>query len=252
MKQIKDTWKATGTYSKATLKKAVAIAAAGAFVAFGIGMAQLPQSVALAATQNGTRADRDYRWDFSPEQAAESMQEAFGVDKQAILDYNQKGWRFRDLDRASFIAFVSQKPLGEVLDAKTVTNTWRDVSDSFGITPEQYRAARGKLMSAQMARDLQIDQSTIEQLLKDGYHPRDIETAALLSKEAGKSFNDVLTMKKINNTWFDVASSLGLSEQSFYDCMNSGRDGYYGYGHYRGDHRGGYYHNRGWHNGPRA
>ena len=38
--------------------------------------------------------------------------------------------------------------------------------------------------------------------------------AAELAKNSSKSINDVIGMKKINNTWKDVASSLGVSEST--------------------------------------
>lgn len=243
--------KAYGIKSKALVKKGVTFALVGAFAVTGIVAAQLPQSVAMAATQqNFYHHDRGYRGDFSAETAAQDMQDTYGVDKQAVLDYNAKGWRFRDLERAAFISYTSGKPLSEVIGAKTVTNSWRDVSESFGITAEKDRASRQKLMSNRMASRLGMDAGEVNKALDEGYHPSDITMAAMLAKKADKSFKNVLNMKKINNSWYDVAASLNIDEQELYQIRTDARDCMDGYGHmgrgYRGDHRGG------WHNGPRG
>lgn len=63
-----------------------------------------------------------------------------------------------------------------------------------------------------MAKKGDVDESTALKLLKNGYHPRDIEVAGKLAKETGKDIQKVLDMKKINNRWEDVAKSLGVDE----------------------------------------
>lgn len=247
--------------SKASVKKTIILALTGAFVLTGIAATQLPQSVAQAAAQSfhyRGNHNGNYNQNFNVDIAAQDLADVFGLDKQTILDYNAKGWRFRDLDHASFIAYVSKKSLPDVLNAKTVTNSWRDVSDSFGITWEQSRAAHQSLMSKTLATDLQLDESTVNNLLNDGYRPGDIAMASTISKKADQSFNNVLIMKKINNSWYDVATSLGLSDQEYRDCRDNAN------GHFRGRnsdgkfnrnrggvHCGYYGSGNGWHNGPR-
>lgn len=76
-----------------------------------------------------------------------------------------------------------------------------------------------------MARKGDVDESTALKLLKNGYHPRDIEVAATLAKESGKDIQKVLDMKKINNRWEDVAKSLGVDESKVRPQRPEGRDG---------------------------
>lgn len=239
--------KAQQIKTKVVAKKLVILAVTGAFVLTGFGATQIPQSVALAATRDFHQQDRYYDQDFSPERMAENMQEIFGIEKQVILDYNAKGWRFRDLHEAAFISYASQKSFSDVLNAKTVINSWRDVSENFGLTRQQRRSAESMMMSNQMATYWDISASTIKELLDAGYHPRDIGMAATLSKKADKSIDTVLEMKKINNAWYDVAASLGLSDADYNQCRDDAR---FGYGdkkgidrdYYRGGHRGNAWH----------
>lgn len=233
--------------TKIVAKKLIILAVTGAFVLTGLGATQIPQSVALAATQNFHQQDRHYNRDANPERMAENIQEVFGIEKQVILDYNAKGWRFRDLHEAAFIAYASQKTFSDVLNAKTVTNSWRDVSESFGLTKEQRRSVERMMMSNRMATHLEISASTVKNLLDAGYHPRDIAMAATLSKKSNKSMDAVLGMKKINNSWYDVATSLGLSDTTYNQCRDDAR---YGYGDKKGMDRD-YDRGDGWHNGMR-
>ena len=75
--------------------------------------------------------------------------------------------------------------------------------------------ARFDLRAARMADRLAMNKYTLKSLLKDGYHPRDIMMANLISKKSDKPILKVLSMKKINNTWQDVAKNVGLSHRDW-------------------------------------
>lgn len=213
--------------SNSKVKKAIAASLAGAFLMTGISFTQPDQSFAEAATpQHYYNQDKNKQ--FSPDQMLQNMHDCFGIDKQVLLDYQAKGWTVRDLHQASFIAYVAKVPIGDVLNAKTDKN-WIEVRESFGITKDQYAQARTNFMGANLAKNLAVNETTIKNLLADGYHPRDIAMAVTISKKTDKSISTVLAHKKINNTWENVATSLGLTseayEQSLADarsCMGSG------------------------------
>lgn len=230
-------------------KKALVAALAGAFLATGIFAAQ------LAPVAYGAEAERDsaqyrlagprFERTWSADEEAQRIADEFGLDRQQLLDYNTQGWHFRDLHRAAFIAYAGQKPLSDVLNAKTASNRWYDVERALGVTPEQCDDARDRLFSRYLASGLQANEKDIQSFLKDGYHPRDIAIAYTLAEKAGKSAKSVLGMKKINNYWSDVAEALGISEadyrQSRFDadhCFGGGPRG--GFGHYGGPR--GYHH----------
>lgn len=230
--------------SKGLAKKIIALVTAGTFaVGAGCFAMNFPESIASAAA-NGYHHNRDFdqnqdyrghRGQFDPDQEAQYISECFGVSKADLLKYNKDGWRFNDLHRASFIAYAAQKPLGDVLKAKTTTNAWRDVSESFGITREKSNVAMDEIYSARMAKQLKLNTDTIKNLLRQGYHPGDISMAAALSKKTDKTIDTVLSMKKINNNWFDVANALGLSQDEFQQCRADARSGF-GHGAQGGGH----------------
>lgn len=229
-------------------RKALTAALAGAFIATGVFAAQL-SPIAYGAQRDSASYHRNIgprsEQTWSAEEEAQRIADEFGVDRQAVLDYNAQGWRLRDLHRAAFIAYAGQKPLADVLNAKTASNSWYDVEKDLGVTPEQCENARDMLFGRAMAANLQVDEKEIQTLLKDGYHPRDIALAYTLGEHSGKSAKSILGMKKINNSWSDVAQALGISEadfrQSRFDadhCFGGGPRG--GYGHHGGGHRGYY------------
>lgn len=234
--------------SKRFGKKALAIALAGAFIASGIFTAQFAPVVHGAerdASQYHRNASPRFERTWSADEEAQRIADEFGIDRQELLNYNAQGWHFRDLHRAAFIAYAGQKPLTDVLNAKTASNRWYDVEQTLGITAEQCDAARDRLFSRTMAANLKADEADIQAFLKKGYHPRDIAMAYTLAEKADKSSKAVLGMKKINNYWSDVAQALGISEsdyrQSSFDadhCFGGGPRS--GFGHYGGPR--GYHH----------
>jgi hypothetical protein len=209
--------------SKVLAKKAIVLALAGAFIVTGIGITQLPQSVALAATQKLEQKDQRQAYYFNPEIMAQNIQDCFGIDKQALLDYNKQGWKMHDLNKAALIAYASEKPISDILNAKTMTNDWKDVGESFGVTREKMHTVMQTMMSKKMAANLDVNSDVINSFLSQGYHPRDIAMAVTLSKHSDKTIDEVITMKKINNRWSDVATSLGISNEDYKQYQDSVR-----------------------------
>lgn len=211
--------------SKSNKKKTLILALTGAFAITGIGTTYLSQT-AFAATADTTQQDqgqmhREHKATpkVMTDEMAQQFATTFNVDKKVLLDYQAKGYTMRDFHQAALIASAGNKSFTEVMNAKTATNSWKDVMDSFSITNEQLQQAAQGFMSKQMSTMLQIDESTVNGLLKDGYQPNDIVMASVLSKQSSKTISNVLNMKKINNTWKDVATSLGIDEATFNQCM---------------------------------
>lgn len=75
-----------------------------------------------------------------------------------------------------------------------------------------------------MAKSSKLSEAKVKELFDQHYRPRDIMSAGLLAKESGKNVNSILNMKKINNTWKEVAKSLGVDwnkvvKENFKDKM---------------------------------
>lgn len=194
-------------------KKFIAAVVAGVVI---IGGALSPFIVQAATGQKGpcNRPPMSERR-FDPDKAAQRMADTFGVSKEDILKYSQQGIHFRELWKASFLAKASGKSLQEVMTAKTYDNTWKDVAQSLGITREMLRSTRQDLAATRLESKLSIARQVSLPLLQQGYHSRDIAVANELAQNTGKPIMDILSMKQINNTWFDVATSLGVAENTF-------------------------------------
>lgn len=150
-----------------------------------------------------------------PDKMAQRMADTFGVSKEEVLKYQQQGARGKDLFRAAFLAKAGNISLQQVMAAKTYDNSWRDVAKSLGITKEKIKAARMDIASSRLEQKLSIPKQTSLSLMEQGYRGRDIAVANSLSKNTGKPIGDILAMRKINNTWRDVAETLGVSEDTF-------------------------------------
>ena len=67
--------------------------------------------------------------------------------------------------------------------------------------------------AARLADVYGIDQAAVQARLQSGSSLRDVNRAAFLAKASGKSFDEVLALKKSDNTWKDVANSLGVTRE---------------------------------------
>jgi len=102
---------------------------------------------------------------------------------------------------------------------KTKDNSWKEVMEKTGVTFDQVRQTRDELASNIIADKTGADKNVIGVLFKQGYHDRDIMMAAELAKLSSKEVNEVINMKKINNSWHDVAQSLGVDDSAVREDM---------------------------------
>lgn len=144
---------------------------------------------------------------------AEHISEQFGVDKSQVQKYLESGnCDPRDLMEGAMIAKLSGKSFDDVLSAKNDKTRWSEVAEKFGVNKDQIREAHDDMMAEGLSRNGSISKSDALKLLKDGYRPDDLSVASQIAKSSGKSIKDVLSMKKLNNSWRDVAKSLGVSD----------------------------------------
>ena len=142
------------------------------------------------------------------------MEKELNITKADIDSYAAKGYNREDVVHAAFIAKASGQSLDKVLSYKTEDTTWKYVMKQVNVTPEQLKQTHQDMFADAISQKTGADKSDVLNLFQQGYHGRDIMMAAELAKDSSKSINDVIGMKKINNTWKDVASSLGVSEST--------------------------------------
>ena len=126
------------------------------------------------------------------------------------MDYLNAGSSYRDVAAASFFALAGNKSLEDVMSRKTVANTWREVARLMGLTPKQLKSAYREIVVEQLDKKLGFDRSITALLLEEGYIPYDIAVAGLFARDCGRTTEEVLVLKQINNTWWDVARSLEI------------------------------------------
>ena len=171
---------------------------------------------------------------LSPEQRAERIADKYAVDKTEVLNSFKQGTSFQDLSKAAFFANMSKQPLQNVLAAKTSGNSWRDVANSLGLTPEQIKAARQEMSTVPLEK-LQISKAVSLELMRQGYHARDIAMACKLAQNTGKTPAEVLSMRNLNNTWRDVAQTLGVSKDTLKQDIQDIRKVYPQWGRHDGN-----------------
>ena len=138
---------------------------------------------------------------------AKYFAEHYGVDAAQIEQALNDRVHIEDIRSAAILAKLSGKNFSDVLAMKV---DWPQVADKLGVSHEQVRKFYDDERDEFFAKRTGLDVNTFKGLLKDGYHPRDIDIAARIAKASGKPVKSVLEKRKINNTWGDVAKSFGV------------------------------------------
>lgn len=212
-------------------KGTIAAMVAGTFIMAAAASPFIVQASEIQQPTTGQHQKHEQKPQLTPEQSAAHLSAAFGIDQATILHYNANGMNFKDISRAAFLANASGKSIDDVMSHKTANNTWKDVSTAMGITKEQMHAARQNMIANGLNKKIGLDKQITLDLLTQGYHPQDIAMASQLAKNTNKPINEVLSMKKINNRWSDVASTLGVDKETFKNDMKTLGHGFGHNGH---------------------
>lgn len=186
--------------------------------------------------EDGVRPPVMDQHQISPDKVAQNLSDIFGITKADILDYVNEGVGIRELSTGCFLAKASDKSLKDVMNIKMKKSSWRDVGQSLGLTKEKMEATGNELAAARLESKLKIAKQTGLGLLQDGYQPNDIALANELATNSQKSIKDVLAMKKMNNTWEDVADSLNVDESTFRNDIKNIREAFSNDGEFPGQH----------------
>ena len=218
-------------------RKAIASLVAGTFIMAGVAAPFIVQASDIqnspsAQHQKGHKFTKDRQ--MTPEKAAQHLSETFGVDQNTVLTYKANGMSFRDIHKAAFLANASGKTIEDVMSHKTADNKWKDVAIALGVTKEQMKSARQNIVANGMNKKIGLDKKTTLKLLNQGYQSRDIGMAAVLAKSTNKPLKEILSLRKINNTWFDVANQVGVDKETFKKDIQGLGHGFHHKG-YRGD-----------------
>ncbi len=163
-------------------------------------------------------------WRMNDQEAAARAAEMFGVDEAEVAAYLAENPRaFRDIFPCSMLAKTSGHSFAEVMAIYEEQGDWRAVGESLGVTREMIHETMGDLMAGRLADDkTNLTKDEARELLREGYHPRDVRAAGILGKAANKNAREILAMKKINNGWDDVAKELGLDAKVLREAFRPG------------------------------
>jgi hypothetical protein len=191
-------------------KSMIGLAAGAVFLAGSI----IPL-VAQAAASTTSQRPGITQSQASPNKLAQDITDTFGVSKADVLQYHNQGYDFKELFRGSFLAKASGKSLKEVMSLKNSDTSWMSVAQTLGVNKEKMYVTHKDIEATQMEKTLSIPKKISASFMRQGYHAQDIANANILAKNTDKPISAILAMKKINNTWFDVAQSLGVSDDVF-------------------------------------
>jgi hypothetical protein len=159
-----------------------------------------------------------------PDMMIQRMTDDFGLNKDEVAKYVNQKVDHRELMHAAMLTKISGKSLTDILSMKTLAKTWEDIEQTLGVTKEQIHAFRENAIATKLASNLAVSKDVVAALMKKGYHPNDISVATILSKETKKPLAKILSMKAINNSWSDVAKSLGVNEAALRQDLDKYRE----------------------------
>lgn len=156
------------------------------------------------------RHERPQMTDEQLNEYAKSYAEYYGVNQAEIVAALKNNVHFEDIRMAATLAKLSGKSFSEVLAMKV---DWRQVAEKLGVSREQMDDLRQSEMLEGLAERSKLDKKTVESLLKQNYEPHDIGIAGLIANASGKDVKSVLSKRKLNNSWEDVAKEMGVDLQ---------------------------------------
>ena len=192
-------------------KKTIAAVVAGTFIYAGI---IAPFAVQAAASEKKERPAIHQR-KFDSEKATARLSKQFGIGQNTIKKYQEQGYTFRDIARGAVLAKTSGKPFENVMALKTTDKNWKAITEELGVTPDQIKSVRQEIAIERITEKTKMNNNEVSALVNQGYKGRDIMMAGMVSKKTDRSPSDIIQLKKINNTWLDVAEAVGVDKESF-------------------------------------
>ncbi|MDL2280277.1 hypothetical protein LJC10_00290 [Selenomonadales bacterium OttesenSCG-928-I06] len=158
---------------------------------------------------------------YNIDQASERLANMFEVDKSTILNYCVEGYKVRELYIIGIITKASGRSFKEVMALKTPDNNFFTIAKELGVSQEDAISISEELSLEEVVEYLQIDRAVFDNLVAENYRYRDIVLAGIVSKHAKKPISEIVLLKKINNTWFEVAADFNITVNGLlYDAEN--------------------------------
>lgn len=143
------------------------------------------------------------------------LYEKYELSANDVIGFKEKGFTFRDMDKGGLYAYISGKPLGDILKLRKY-DCWMMVEKKLNLTPNliyektlRYRAECAK-------RWWGMDAEEVYDLMKEGYPRHSIKLAWILSNHSSMKTQDILREKNRTISWKAWAENrLGIKPSDF-------------------------------------
>lgn len=207
------------------MKKLVLCSVLTAVLAFSV----LPQAGALAAPAPGAPVQAGHMLPPPPKdgrpmpphmrspqlsnaEAAEKLQNAYGYRYSDMLRLLNNGHSYSDMNTACLYAYLADVPVDKVLQLRQPA-TWGRVRMQLGLTPKLYAERYMQYQASYLPADSLVDSRTALKYLQQGYPLDDIQRAAKLAQQSGRTLAEVLPLRTVTCDWQQVEHKLGLAQE---------------------------------------
>ena len=209
------------SFSTKNISKVLSLLVVFAFLFSILGMTADIQAKNKDNTNHPMKREMKDQTVYNIDQASERLANMFDVDKSTIISYCSEGYKVRELYIVGIITQASGKSFKEVMALKTPDNNFFNIAKKLGVSQDDAISISEELSLNEVVEYLQIDRKVFDNLVKENYRYRDIILAGIVSKHAKKPVNEIILLKKTNNTWFEVAADFNITVNGLlYDAEN--------------------------------
>ena len=145
-----------------------------------------------------------------PRMSMEDMQlilyEKYGViNKDEIKNYLDAGVNYRDLDRACLFAYMTKKPVAEILEMKKEV-PWTRVQYALGLTAQKLHELNIQYKAERTNHWWGFDEKRTYEAMMQGYPWHWVKIAWILSGHSNYSMEEILTARKYTESWIEWAN----------------------------------------------
>lgn len=143
------------------------------------------------------------------------LQVKYGLSPQDIKRFKSEGSTFRDMDKGGLYAYISNRPLEQVLQLRKYY-PWMMIEKKLGLTPDIIHDKTLRYRSECAERWWNMDAKKVYHLMDEGYPRHSIKLAWILSLHSSMKVEDILKSKDRTISWKAWADkNLGINPDDF-------------------------------------
>lgn len=168
--------------------------------------AAVPQKTEAKAENKQHKAEPSFR---RPRMSMEDMQtilyEKYGViNKDEIKNYIDAGVNFRDLDRACLYAYMTKKPVNEILTLKKEL-PWTRVQYKLGLTAQKFHTLNIRYKAERTHHWWGFDEKRSYKAMMEGYPWHWVKIAWIMAEHSDFTMEQILASRKYSESWIQWA-----------------------------------------------